>query len=416
MLGFAVRMIVVLCVFRNVAAPSLDHNLFGAEMGWTARSIAAGQGFSSPFLPLTGPTALVPPVFPYLLAGIFRLCGLYTSTSAFAILSLNSLLSALTCVPVYLFSRNALDSRIARLASLGWTLYPFGIYFSAARVWDYALTSLLFCCCLLAAQKLHVRSAWVWAGFGVLYGFTTLSNPSIVTMLPVLLGVAIFRLWRAGKPWFWRGLMAFLMVLAVCTPWSLRNARVLHSHAFIRDGFWLEFYAGNTGDTFNSNDGSAHPASNPAEMRKYEASGEIAYMAEKRDLALAFVSRHPLVFTGSCVRRVVRFWTGYWSFSRRYLAGDPLDVPDVPFCIFLTCFMLRGARRWWRHDREVALPYLLAMIIFPVPYYLTHSSPDYRQPIEPLILLLVTVGLFGLQARTSKASSTLTSLRSRVAA
>jgi hypothetical protein len=71
-------------------------------MGWIARSLALGHWFSSPSFPSTGPTALVPPLFPYLLASVFRTFGLYTAKSAFVILSLDSLLSALTCIPIYL--------------------------------------------------------------------------------------------------------------------------------------------------------------------------------------------------------------------------------------------------------------------------------------------------------------------------
>jgi hypothetical protein len=51
---------------------------------------------------------------------------------------------------------------------------------------------------------------------------------------------------------------------------------------------------------------------------------------------------------------------------------------------------------WWHPDRVVALRYLIVLAFFPVTYYLTHSSMDYREPIEPEILILITVGIFGL--------------------
>jgi hypothetical protein len=70
-----VRMVVVCLSFQSIAQVSHDHAAFGAEMGWVARSIASGHGFSSPFFPSTGPTALMPPLFPYLLACVFRVCG-----------------------------------------------------------------------------------------------------------------------------------------------------------------------------------------------------------------------------------------------------------------------------------------------------------------------------------------------------
>ena len=365
-------------------------------MGWTARSIFLGQGFSSPFLPThTGPTALVPPIYPYLLAGVFRLFGLYTPLAAFAILIFNSICSALTCIPLFFLVRNSLDNRMGRIAAFAWAIYPFAVYFSADRVWDYALTTLLFTCCLLWAQKLHLRGYLAWIGFGLLYGCAVLSNPSILTILPFLVLLAMLKVYAVRGRWFTKGLLVVLAFCAICTPWNMRNAHALHSKFFMRDGFWLEFYAGNNGDTRESNSAWAHPASNAHEMTKYMTMGEISYLAEKRTLALDFLRHHPLFVVGATVRRIVRFWTGYWSFSREYLRNEPLDVPNVPFCLFLVFMMLRGIGRWWREYDGAVLPYLAAVLVFPIPYYLTHSSMDYRQPLEPIILVLVVVGLFG---------------------
>ncbi len=405
-----IRMIVVTLLIHAVAGQRINYNDFGWEsweMGWTARSIFLGHGFSSPFLPITGPTALVPPLYPYLLAGTFHLFGLDTVRAALAVLSFNSLCSALTCIPLYFLARNALNPRIARIVAVAWAIYPFSIYFAADRVWDYALTLLLFTCCLLIAQKLH-KSDWPgWAGFGALYGLAALSNPSIVSLLPFLLVLSMWKARRKGrsllkqglaqglKQGLKHGLIAALAFVLVCLPWSIRNERVMHAHFFMRDGFWLEFYAGNNGDMSESNSSLAHPASNPSEMKKYQADGEIAYMAEKHHLAMAFVERHPGLFVESCLRRIGRFWTGYWSLRPQYLKSEPFDLPNIPFCLFLLYFMLRGMVRWWREDRQAAMPYLMAIVIFPIPYYLTHSSMDYRQPIEAVIVILVVIGLFG---------------------
>ncbi len=397
LLGLGLRLIVVFFVVHGSGHTINDTN-FGYEsweMGWVARSLFHGQGFSSPFLPVTGPTALVPPLYPFLIAIAFRAFGLYTQASGFAVLGFNSLCSALTCIPLYFLVRNSLKCRVARMASLAWAVYPFAIYFAADRVWDYALTGLLFTCCLLAAQKLHLRGAAGWLGFGLLYGLAVLSNPSIVTLLPFFLLIAMYKVWRARGSWFGKALLATAGFVLVCTPWQVRNHRVMHADFFMRDGFWLEFYAGNNGDTKESNSSFAHPASNPVEMSEYQGLGEIRYMAEKRDRSIAFVQQHPGFFASATVRRVVRFWTGYWSFRPEYLKYEPFDLPNVPFCLFLIFFMARGLRRWARFDRDATLPYLLALLVFPLPYYLTHASMDYRQPIEPIIIVLVSIGLFG---------------------
>ena len=388
----------------DVAANTFDHNEFGWEMGWVARSLFLHQGFSSPFLPFTGPTALVPPLYPWLISRAFVLFGLYTWAAAVAVLSFNSLCSALTCIPLYFLGRNSLGERLGRLTAVAWALFPLSVYFSANRVWDYALTGLLFSLCLLLAQQLHRRAWAAWAGFGLLYGLAVLSNPSVLPMLPVLLIVACWQLHRQGRTWALKSLLSVAAFLAVCAPWQVRNHRVMHADFLLRDGFAIEFYAGNNGNTFESNSAAAHPASNAAEMLRYQQLGEIGYIAEKHQLAVEFVAHHPAWFALACMHRVVRFWTGWWSFSPAYMRYQPLDLPLIPMLVFLLWAMIRGIRRWWARDRAAAMPYLAAVILFPAPYYLTHSSPDYRQPLEPVVIMLVCVGLFGLDSAKAQAT------------
>jgi 4-amino-4-deoxy-L-arabinose transferase-like glycosyltransferase len=400
------RIAVVASSFLSIAAPSPNHGEFGAEMGWVARSLALGRGFSSPFFPSTGPTALVPPLFPYLLAAIFHTFGLYTAKSAFVILSLDSLLSALTCIPLYLNLKYAVGEKPARLAGWLWVIYPFAIYFSGTQVWDYALTSFLFATCFCLAQRLHLQDRFLaWFGFGVLYGVTTLSNPSILSLFPFLLLAALWKVRRVGGRWLLFGIVTVFALVVVVGPWTVRNDRVMHAASPIRDGFWLEFWAGNNGDTSASNPPWAHPASNPVEMQKFEAEGETAYLDHKHSMAVSFVRHHPIIFAGVSFRRAARFWTGFWSLRLSYLRSEPLEAPNVFFCTGITFFMLRGILRWWKVDRHHAVPYLILLIVFPLPYYLTHSSMDYRQPIEPEIVMLVTIGLFGVRDWSGAADS-----------
>ncbi len=396
--AFVLRAIVVAFVFRGVSAPTVDHERFGWEMGWSARSLAMGRGFGSPFLPLTGPTALVPPLFPFLLSLVFRIFGIYSAASALVILLLNSLFSALTCLPIYAVANSLGGERVARFSGWAWVAYPFAIYFSADRVWDYSLTCLLFTTCLWAATRLRHSGRWRrWLGFGVLYGITALSNPSILVMFPILLVVAIVPRHRLRIAWIGPALVAVLGLVVVLTPWLVRNARVMHALIPVRDGFWLECEAGNDGNTFESNDHLVHPASSDVELQRFVAMGEIAYFDRAKRLTLAFIQQHPVLFVRYSLHRFVSYWTGYWSFNPAYRQAEPTQIPNMFLTMALTCFMLRGARRKWREDREKVLPYLLLLVLFPLPYYLSHVAPDYRQPIEPVILMLVVVGVLGIK-------------------
>jgi len=392
--------VVVLVVYRSLPDADKGYEAFGWEVGWVARALATGHGFTSPFLQTNEPTAMVSPVYPYLLSWVFRLFGIYSLTSAFVILSINSLFSSLTCIPVYLSAQYSLGSRGAKLAGWAWAVYPFAIYFSAGRVWEYSLTSLLFTICFCILQRIHTSEKWIaWLGLGLLYGITANSNPAVVSSLPFLLILALWKVHKAGGRWLFYGALTSVGVLAALTPWTVRNYRVLHVLCPIRDNYWSNVYAGNIQDNiadrypfFRSHE----PNSNPAEMQKFVREGEVAYFEERHALAVDFIRHNPMSFGIACLRRLVMYWTGYWSFSRNYLDDEPTELRLIFMLICVTGLMLRGAHRFWILNRSAGLPYFILIAVFPLSYYLTLSLMDYRQPIEPEVIVLAVAGLFPL--------------------
>jgi hypothetical protein len=75
------------------------------------------------------------------------------------------------------------------------------------------------------------------------------------------------------------------------------------------------------------------------------------------------------------------------------------------FCSSLTLLLLIGLRSWWRKDPYTALAYILPIAMFPLAYYVSHPLMDYRQPIEPEIVVLVVVGLRELRSRLRSMSA-----------
>ncbi len=92
------------------------------------------------------------------------------------------------------------------------------------------------------------------------------------------------------------------------------------------------------------------------------------------------------------LRRIVYYWTGYWSFSAEELRDQPYTPGTVFYVSCVTLFMLIGIRSLWRANRTAAIPYLLLIGAFPITYYLTHPLMDYRQPIEPAVIVLAVAG------------------------
>jgi hypothetical protein len=255
------------------------------------------------------------------------------------------------------------------------------------------LTGLLFTTCFCIAQRIHgAASPLAWMGWGALFGLTAHSNPSVLSTLPFLLALALYQVHRAGGRWILKSAFTILATIAVLTPWTVRNYRALGMFVPVRDNFWLEVYDDNTGDA-SLDPAFAHPASNPIEMRKFLSMGEPAFLAEKRALAIEYLRQHPEFAIQKTLRRAFYYWTGYWSFSAEEIREQPYEPFNVFYVSSMTLLMLRGARRLWRFNRIALLPYLVLICIFPLTYYITHPLMDYREPIEPAIVVLTVSGL-----------------------
>lgn len=404
--AFAIRLLIVIFTYRDLPDADKHFEAFGWEMGWVARALASGHGFSSPYYPWSGPTAMQPPLYPFLLSLVFRLFGIYTLISAFVTLTINSLLSALTCIPVYFSAKYSLGPRPARIAAWVWAFYPFAIYFSAGRVWEYSLTCLLFTTGFCIAQRIHAaRSPLAWLGWGALAGVTALSNTTTLSTLPFLLALALYCAHQSWRRRILNGALTLVAALAVLTPWTVRNYRALGVIVPVRDNFWLEIYIDNFGNAYLDHTspptagGRGYPADSPAELQKYLKLGETAYLAEKHALALYDLRHNPRFgfIALKTLRRIVYYWTGYWSFSAEELRDQPYAPWNVLYVSSMTILMLLGVRRVWRLNRAACLPYLILIGAFPITYYVTHPLMDYRQPIEPAVIVLAVAGVLSLR-------------------
>ena len=368
------------------------------EQGNVARALLAGHGFGSPFVS-TQPSAIMPPVYPLIVAGFFRLFGIHTALSIFAIHAFDCLINSLACIPIFLIARRSFGARVALWAAWVWVFFPYGIYFSAAWAWSTHLLLLCLCWMLYMAQDLE-RSPRLalWAGFGALAGFAALTEPSILVVVPFLLLLAAWRLASAGKRWLLPGVVASLTLAAVISPWLIREDLVFHRFIPMRDGMGLEMWMGNNGDSLRWTSDDKHPLHDAAELADYNA-GELAYMDHKAHLADAYIQGHPRWYAWMCVRRAVYLWTGYWSFDSRYLAMEPTDPENIPLAAGLTLLAFLGLFLAWRKRPFEALRYGGVLFLFPIMYYFAHPEPYHMRPLDPLIVILGCYAIFRLRER-----------------
>src|SRR5215470_1237202 len=221
LVAFLLRVAVITAGHTYRITPRRDHFQFGWEMGRIARSIANGEGFSSPTDLPTGPSAWAPPVYPYILAGIFKLFGSYTPLSAWLILGFNSIFSSLTCWTLYEIARRIYNDTVARATAWTWALFPYAIYWPVRVVWEMSLSAFLLSLALLLAFRLKETSLTRdWICFGLLWGVIPLTNTAILSLLPC------FLLWlrdlRRLRQFLLKSAMAMAVLTVVITPWLMR--------------------------------------------------------------------------------------------------------------------------------------------------------------------------------------------------
>jgi len=392
--ALAIRLLVMAFQYQGALNPARDHWAFGYEMGRIARALLAGRGYSDPLFTESGPTAQVTPLYPFFLTGVFKVFGIYTTSSAIVVLSLQCLFSALTCVPIYFIGRESFGAAVGGWAAWAWAFSPYAIFHSTNMVWDTCLTALLLTCLFLVTLRLQRSGSLVaWAGYGLLWGAAAMSNPAVLSVAPVLCGWACYRLHQQGRAWRTPLMVAGMTLAVVVSPWFARNYCVFHRFIPFRDTFWETLSAGNRMDSLSAGREGVQPATDEHELEEVTRLGETPYVTKKRGLVIEFLRSHPDIFARLTARRIVTFWTGFWRSPQGEIEEnfDP-DDPFDPFFIILSAAMailaLDGLWRAFKQRAEVAWLYALVLLIFPLLYYVTEVFERYRHSIDPEILVL----------------------------
>ena len=386
--AFVLRLLVITAGHTYRITPRRDHFQFGWETGRIARSIAEGHGFSSPTDLDSGPSAWTAPLYPYILAGVFKIWGIYTPASAWVILAFNSFWAALTCWTLYSVAGRIFGAWVARVTAWTWAVFPYLLYWAVRVVWETSLTTFLLTLVLWltmrASDERSPRGIWVY--LGLVWGVIVLTNTALVILLPFFLVWAIAR--SAARPQALRGAALSVAIMALCAaPWTIRNYDRFDRFLFIRDNLPLELYEANNNHSAGLWTRSEHPGNDPTAMRRMQELGEIGFMDEKKQQFHAFLQEHPGEFVRFTLERIWYFWAappqativaGYDLWVARHV--EFLLASIFAFAGLVLAFERKNAYRW------LLTPFLL---IYPLPFYVVNPLPRYKHPIEPVMLLLI---------------------------
>lgn len=354
-------------------------------MGRIAASLAAGRGFSNPFGDSTGPTAWEPPLYPYLIYGVFAVFGIYTKASAIVLLAFNSVCSALTCVPIFRIARRIFSEKAAVGAAWAWALLPNVIFWCTRWIWETSLSALLLATIFWLALKLEDREGWLpWAEFGALWAIAALNSTSLLSFLPAAGLWVWYRRAKVGKRSLPGVILASLVFVGSISPWLVRNYQTFGKFIFIRGNFGAELRLGNGPGADGTWMEYLHPSQDTYAMRQYETMGELAYIAMRKQQAVDYIKADYVRFVGLCVKRFVYYWAGPPK------ATQPPWMNEFKNSLFLASSILTfwGLGRALRMRIQGAWLLFWLILLMPAVYYIVFPAPRYRQPVEPEMTIL----------------------------
>jgi len=390
-ISFLVRILYLVSFVHSQPVPAGSLYVTRHETGSIATSIAQGHGYSSPLLlEPSGPTAWLTPVYPYLLAGMFKIWGPFSLAAGTAMRFVNVLFSVLTTYIIYLLGKKLFGEASGLVAGWLWALLPYAIFFPVAWLWDTSLSALVLVLAIWATYTVEEKPTnLMWGAFGILWGFAALVNAALLSVFPGSFLFAIFRLRRKTANWWRLGLVAAGAFALTISPWIIRNQIVFHGQVVFRSNFGLELWLGNNPQVPDSWTWWLHPTEDSAERAKFLKMGEVPYMQAKQREAWAYIQSHPSDVSRFIFHRFLETWTGnkdsfadLWNSKLFLVRANLLVNYSLPL---LTCVGLLFARR---KSPQLAIPLLNAIALFPLVYYICHTTPRYRHPLDSVICVL----------------------------
>jgi 4-amino-4-deoxy-L-arabinose transferase-like glycosyltransferase len=404
--ALAIRVLYMTLAHTWRIRPYDDHFSFAWEAGRIARSLVEGYGYSSPFRGHTGPTAWLPPIYPLVIAAVFKLFGIYTPLSAWVILALNCLFSAATALAVWEIGIRCFSRANAVWAAWIWALYPAAIQYAVRWMWEMSLTACLFAWVIVLALRLRGINASNpqgeagatsqtadWMAFGVLWGLIALSNSSLLIFLPAC------GLWILAGSWRREHVLrdaaiSALLFIACLAPWEVRNYAVFHRFIPIRGNLGVEAALGNGPGARGFLMEYNHPEQATDQLRLYAEVGEVRYAEIRGELARETIRANPAHYLSNVLKRIYFFWVSVPSDNRW-----PTELPRTLNFSFISLSGLLGLTLALHRRVPGAWLFAWAFLLLPIPYYLVTAHARFRHPLEPIIAVL---GVYLFQSATSR--------------
>lgn len=333
--------------------------------------------------------ARVGPLYEYFLAGIYKIFGHHYE----AVWVIQALLHTLTAWLIYLISFLIFAGHDKRKTIGLWAAAIIGFYPDLIEISAMLMTETLylFLICLMLYvffRYFFQPNNWLVLGLGAVSGLAVLGRPPVLFLLPVV----IFYFFKNKK--FLATIIFLIALLAVFTPWTVRNYQVYHKimpfGAAGNYNFWTGNYHGGSGEQEQTQ-----------EHYDFIATHEIKDLGdESMHQFKKFLSEYPGEFIKLTFLRINKYFSvirpmGFWFYQKGW-SQLLFVLSSALVSFFLFIFGLAGLIKGFKSD-NIKLRYLVIFtMITPLILFITVVETRYRFQIYPFLAIFTAWFIFSL--------------------
>jgi 4-amino-4-deoxy-L-arabinose transferase-like glycosyltransferase len=415
----AIALVIALALAARVGFIVVDGGYFPAHDAFDyvrhAVSIAGGDGYPESRYALDGgPSALRPPVYPYVLGGVFAVSG----DSELAGRLASALLGVGAVVLLYLVTRRIWGRPTAVVAAALAAVFPPLVAIDTELLAEplFIVLELAAVLCVLRFRGSGGELRWAVAA-GALCGLGALTrNPGPILLIPIVVGVWTGRP-RLGARALAAPALALVTAALVIAPWALRNQAEFGRFAPLTtsNGFALAGTYNPTSRADTQNPAAwRSPVFVPAYAPLFLTHGldEGTIDATLRSRAVDFARQHPGYVAEATARNMLRLVEiepgsvigfGNRPVNQRGIgSGDPvgerIGLAIAALLALAGVATLAGvvAPAAGRRPARGPIFFWLVPLISLLATAPVAGLPRYRLPADPFLLVLAAIGLMAL--------------------
>ncbi len=376
----------------------------GAENNTIANAILHGRGFSDPFRVETGPTAWMPPLLPYLTAGLYTICGNDRDRVVVCVVCLQCFVVILTGLIVTRLATNH-DCRLIGYVAVGvgFSMEFHELFQKTHDTWLVLLVYDLLLVGLCALEK-PPRQWHRLLGWGVFGGAAALASP---TAGFTWAGATTIR-WlsttdqstTARKSAIKAVAAVAIVSMLVVTPWTIRNRVVFGRWIPIKSNAAYEVWQSQCLDqdgVLDSYSATQHPWLADGEQRRdYQRQGELEFLDQKWELAWTSIKSAPMDAAERVANRLLVatfFYQPFNTLEKEHFTTTYLRlVFPLPALALLVAWLLANPERSGTLATATSL-YTLGLL----PYVLVSYYGRYGAPLIVVKMLLFVLAYDALR-------------------